>query len=502
MVGQPVRRVVEITNVILQARTDRRSMNQEILRHLPSVGQLLEHPDIASLLGETTRGWVTRLVQSVVDEQRDDLVGGKKSQAVSRDELTDRLISTVKARHAKLLAPAMKRVINATGIVVHTNLGRACYPETAVLRMGEAARYNCDLEMDLEAGARGHRGRDVETKLALLTGGQDALIVNNNAAALWLAVRSCADKGRVLLSRGEVVAIGGSFRLHEIVQEAGCELVEVGTTNRTTVADYTDALTPGAVVLKVHRSNFTVAGFTEEVQVSELATVCRDRGHTLIYDAGSGLLESPAMFDLPSQLTVAEDLATGADIVTCSGDKLFGGGQAGLIIGRSDLVAAMRSHPMRRTFRVDKTTLAAIDGTLSHYLEGNQLTENPTLRRLNRSVDELGETARKLGDSLSGDMPSGWSWNVVESESQVGGGAGADSVLPGRMLLWTGPARELERCHLLLRRGDPAVVARISQRGLGLDTRAIGDDELEALRTAVCVAWSQMSGSPKEGKNA
>jgi len=474
-------------------------MSHETLRHLPPVGHLLEDPRIALLLGGTVRDWMTRLVQSAVDDLREELRTSRDPDVVDRQILTERLVTVILARRTALLAPAMKRVINATGIVVHTNLGRACYPELAVERMVEAARYNCDLEMDLEGGVRGHRGRGVEEKLALLTGGQDALIVNNNAAALWLSVRGCAGGGRVLLSRGEVVAIGGSFRLHEIIQETGCELVEVGTTNRTTVDDYARALTPGAVVLKVHRSNFVIEGFTEAASLPDLSALCRQKGHTLIYDAGSGLLESPSRFDLPSQSTVSEDLSAGADLVTCSGDKLFGGGQAGLVIGRSDLVKKLRAHPMCRAFRIDKTTLAVVDGVLTQYLIGDQIRSVPTLRRLDRSVEELERTARSLGEDLAAELPEGWAWSVLESESQVGGGAGADSILPGRMLLWTGPATELERCHLLLRRGTPAVVARISQQGLGLDTRAVGDDEIDLLATAVRTAWSELA-SDQAGK--
>lgn len=469
-------------------------MSQDVLRHLPSVGQLLEHPRIAPLLDDARRAWVTRLVQAAVDELREALRTGAMRPDADREALTGRIVGEILARHARIARPAMTRVINATGVVVHTNLGRACYPEQAVARMALAARRNCDLEMDLDAGRRGHRGRRVEAKLALLTGGEDALIVNNNAAALWLAVRTLARRRRVILSRGEVVAIGGSFRLHEIIAETGCVLTEVGTTNRTSLQDYADALEPDAVVLKVHRSNFVLDGFTEETGLAELGQLCRERDHTLIYDAGSGLLESPARWGLPSQLTVSEDLAAGADVVTCSGDKLFGGGQAGMIIGRADLVAAMRGHTMRRAFRVDKTTLAAVDGVLDHYLAGDQLVAVPTLRFLERSVEDLEAMARSLGESLAPHLPEGWTWEIAASESQVGGGAGADSILPGRMVLLRAPEAELERCHLALRRGDPAVVARISQSGLGLDTRALDDDELDDLAAALRRAWSTAGG--------
>jgi len=476
-------------------------MSHELLRHLPPVGQLLEDSRISPLLTDAARSWVTRLVRRVVDAERGRLTGGEVGGDVSRELLQERLVAEVLRRHAELLGPSMRRVINATGIVVHTNLGRSLYPERAVEWMSEAARGNCDLEMDLDSGRRGHRGRKVEEKLALLAGGDDALIVNNNAAALWLAVRTCADGGRVLLSRGEVVAIGGSFRLHEIIAEAGCELVEVGTTNRTALADYERALTPGAVVLKVHRSNFEMIGFTETVDLADLAGLCRERDHTLIYDAGSGLLERIERFGLPAERTLADDLAVGADLITCSGDKLFGGGQAGFAVGRVDLVDAMRGHPMRRAFRVDKTTLAAVDGVVSHYLAGDHLEALPTLRHLDRSADDLLMAAERLGEALAPDLPVGWSWSIAEGESQVGGGAGATLIVPSKLLQWRGPEEDLERCHKLLRAGHPAVIARISQEGLALDPRAVAHDEHDLLLDAVRAAWRVLvAGRPKEAE--
>ncbi len=472
-------------------------MSQETLRHLPSVGQLLEHPRIAPLLDGPARDWVTRLVQRVVDAERERLRSG--GAGADRDVLTERLAGRISDRHDALLGPAMRRVINATGVVVHTNLGRSLYPQRAAAWMTEAALHNCDLEMDLEAGRRGHRGRGVEEKLALLTGADDALVVNNNASALFLAVRGAAAGGRVILSRGEVVAIGGSFKLHTIIAETGCELVEVGTTNRTTVADYAEALCPGAVVLKVHRSNFDMTGFTETASLSDLGELCRERGHVLIYDAGSGLFERIDRFGLPAEPVLADDLAAGADLVTCSGDKLFGGNQAGVILGRADLVASLRSHPMRRVLRVDKTALAALDGVATHYLAGDHLETVPTLVHLGRTADELAAAADRLGHDLAGDLPEGWEWTVMDAESQVGGGAGSTLIVPSRLLLWRGPEAELERCHRLLRTGEPAVVGRISQEGLALDLRAVPDDELDDLAAAVRAAWSGLKPAAEEG---
>ncbi len=468
------------------------------MRHIPPVGQLLEHPEIAPLLTDAARPWVTRMVQRVVDTERQRLRLAKDDGAVSRDDLIRDFVAAVKSRHAALLRPTLKRVINATGVLVHTNLGRSLYPRQAVDWLTAAALHNIDLEMDLESNRRGHRGRKVEEKLALLTGAEDALIVNNNAAALWLSVRATAGAGRVILSRGEVVAIGGSFRMNDILNETGCELVEVGTTNRTSVDDYRAALTPGAVVLKVHRSNFVLKGFAEEARLGELADLCRETGHTLIYDAGSGQLADLAELGLDDHHTLSADVAAGADLVTCSGDKLFGGGQAGMALGRRELIDAMRVHPMRRAFRVDKTTLAAVDGVLTHYLAGEHLDQVPTLRLAARSADELQALAAATLARLTDDVPAGWTVEIVAGTAQVGGGCSAEAELPTRLIQWRGPPAELERCHLLLRRGDPAVLARIGRGGLAVDLRSVPDEDLEVLVEALRTAWRESAATVGE----
>ncbi|MBK9302702.1 MAG: L-seryl-tRNA(Sec) selenium transferase [bacterium] len=473
-------------------------MSENALRQLPSVGQLLELPEVAALARGGARPWVTRLVQRVVDEQRARLRDAGDGDDLGREERTRLAVAAVLRGHERALQPAMRRVINATGILVHTNLGRSLLPERAVAWAAEAARHNLDLETDLAANRRGHRGRGVETKLALLTGAADALVVNNNAAALWLAVRACAGANRVVLSRGEIVAIGGSFRLDEILREAGCELVEVGTTNRTRLQDYRDALRPGAVVLKVHRSNFVQQGFVEEVALRDLAGLCRDGGHVLIYDAGSGQLADLAAAGLDGHRTLEQDLADGPDLVTCSGDKLLGGGQAGLVMGRADLVEQLRGHPLRRALRVDKTTLAALDGTLSLYLEGAHLREVPTLAFLTRTEADLERMAADLLASLAGAAPAGWRGAVVAGLAQVGGGCSADASLPTRLVQWSGPREELESCHRRLRTGEPAVLARIGQDGLAFDLRALREDELPLLAAAVASAWAHPGPNPRE----
>jgi L-seryl-tRNA(Ser) seleniumtransferase len=465
---------------------------QSRLREIPQVSALLEDDRVAPLLRGRRKSWLTKVVQREVEKLREEIRGGG---AGDRAALHERAVTRVLARERRLTGKSWTRVINGTGVVVHTNLGRSCFPPEAADAAREVALHNSDLEFDLPSGTRGHRGRAVEEKIALLTGAEDALVVNNNAAAVWLAVRYLSRGGRVLLSRGEVVAIGGSFRMHEILTETGCELVEVGTTNRTSLEDYRRELRPGATVIKVHRSNFSVEGFTEDVGVGELAELCRDAGCPLVYDAGSGLLFPCEELGLPAGETVlAEDVATGADLITCSGDKLLGGVQAGVILGSREHVAGLRGHPMRRAFRVDKTTLAALDAVMTAYLQAEGRPAVPTLDLLAQPLPTLQERAERLLGMLAPDAPAGWRGQVTPGQSSVGGGSFSTATIESRLVQWTGPKNQLEACHRRLRSLDPAVVGRMNQEGLALDVRTIADDEFDLVAAGFAEAWRRLSG--------
>jgi L-seryl-tRNA(Ser) seleniumtransferase len=465
-------------------------MSRTVLRELPSVSALLDHSEIAPLLKGRRRFWMTRVAQDVVAGLRARLLRDGRAPAGGKAALLAEAAETLKAEHAQLLRPTLTRVLNGTGVVVHTNLGRAKYPESAVAWSANAGRYNCDLEFVLETAERGHRGRKIERKAALLTGAEDALVVNNNAAAVWLAARYCTQGGKLILSRGEVVAIGGSFRMHEILAETGCELVEIGTTNRTDLRDYEEAVVPGATVMKVHRSNFRVEGFIAETSLTDLARLCAERGCRLIYDAGSGALYPFADLGLPpDERPLAEDVATGVDLTTCSGDKLLGGCQAGLVLGRSDLIAGLREHPMRRAFRVDKTILAALDAVLTLYLAAEDRPDVPTLNQLATPVSELQSRAQQLVDELQPSAPRDWIATVAETTASVGGGAYSTINLPSCSILWKGPKKELEACYTRLRLGDPALVGRINQDGLAVDLRTVTAEELPLVSAAFAAAW-------------
>ncbi len=468
---------------------------QDRMRRIPQVSTILDDSRIAPLMVGRQGAWMTRLIQETLAELRVTLRAAKSS-ASSREDLLEGAVSAILERREGLLGPSWTRVLNGTGVVVHTNLGRSCFPPEAAEAAHTVALHNSDLEFDLETGTRGHRGRLIEEKAALLAGAPDALIVNNNAAAVWLAVRYASQGGRVLLSRGEVVAIGGSFRMHEILAETGCELVEIGTTNRTSLQDYVDAMQPGTTVLKVHRSNFVVEGFTEEVALSDLAEACRQHDCPLVYDAGSGAIYPYEDLGLPAgERLLTEDVATGAHLVTCSGDKLLGGCQAGIIFGSQEMITGLRKHPMRRAFRVDKTTLAALDAVMSLYLASDGQPDIPTLNQLGMGLDDLADRARRLQAILAEKAPDSWQGSVVSGQSSVGGGSFSTTSIESRLLLWDGPKAELEACHQYLRLGNPALVGRMNQDGLAVDVRTISEEEINLVAEAFVAAWARLKSS-------
>jgi len=469
------------------------------LRELPPISALLADDRLAPLLVGRRKLWLTRVIQAVVADLRQELRSATGSVR-SREQLLELAVERVIAWKDRLTTKSWTRVLNGTGVVVHTNLGRSCYSEAAAEAARTVALHNSDLEFDLSSGTRGHRGRRVEEKAALLAGAADALIINNNAAAVWLAVRHLSRGGRVVLSRGEVVAIGGSFRMHEILAETGCTLVEIGTTNRTSLDDYRQALSPDTTVLKVHRSNFVVAGFTEEVDLADLANLCREADCRLVYDAGSGAFHPYDDLGLPAgEHLLSEDVAAGPDLVTCSGDKLLGGCQAGIIFGSTAHVSALRKHPMRRAFRVDKTTLAALDEVLTAYLREEGRPEIPTLDQLALGLTVLADRAERLREELAPKAPGGWLGEVVSGQSSVGGGTFSVTRIESRLLLWHGPKAELERCHQLLRLGEPALVGRMNQQGLAVDVRTLAEAEMELVVRAFERVWQVMASDGRAG---
>jgi L-seryl-tRNA(Ser) seleniumtransferase len=411
--------------------------------------------------------------RDILAEERERLAAGE--EPASLGDLADRLVGRLEG----WLVLPVTQTINATGVIVHTNLGRAPWPEAAIEAAVAAARDYVFLEIDRTTGRRGARFRLAEEHLIALTGGEDALVTNNNAAALGLAV-ALAGRGRgVVVSRGELVEIGGGVRIPEIVRRAGAKLVEVGTTNRTRVADFEPPLADGSatVVLRVHPSNFRQEGFVETADPTALAELAHRHGAIVVDDLGSGALLPTERFGLAHEPTPRERLAAGADVVTFSGDKLVGGPQAGLVVGRADLIARMRRDPLARAMRPDKVTLAAVAATLGLYRTGVAEASIPIWRMIGRPVEELRNRAIGMTGSLG--RPA----SVIEIRSTVGGGSLPGETLPSVGIAIDGPSPD--RLLATLRSGRPPVVGRIEDGRAVFDLRTVEHDDDRALFAAL-----------------
>lgn len=442
---------------------------------IPSVDRLLLDERFVALVRDHGRDRVVQATRGAVDDVREALATGEGPDAADDPALYAR---AVRARLEEADEPSLVPVINGTGVVLHTNLGRAPLAGEAVRAMVAAASGYTNLEYDLEQGRRGSRYDHCVSLLKELTGAEDALVVNNAAGALMLALNTLARDAGVAVSRGELVEIGGGFRIPEILERSGARLVEVGSTNRTRLADYEAVLEPESVqaVLKVHRSNFRISGFTEEATVEALAPAAHARGLPVIYDLGSGLLADPADLGLPPEPRPTEALIHGADVVVFSGDKLLGGPQAGVVLGRRELVARLRRNPMCRALRVDKTTLAALEATLRLYRRPEQaLAGIPVLRMLAADAEALGERARRLAARL---MEEGVPCDVMQVSGAVGGGTYPGVELPSWAIVPELPG-SADRVAELLRLGTPSIVGRIIDDRLAIDVRTVLEGEEE-----------------------
>jgi L-seryl-tRNA(Ser) seleniumtransferase len=444
-------------------------------RDLPSVSALLETSGVKWLLEQHPRRVVLDAVRSSVEAAR--AAGGSQ-------QTEEQWIETIASAVRESTRPSLRRVINATGVVLHTNLGRAPLADLAISAIGHVAEGFSNLEYDIETGQRGSRYSHCVGLLRQLTGAEDALVVNNCAAAIVLSLNALAQRKEVLVSRGELVEIGGSFRIPDIMARSGAKLVEVGTTNRTHDDDYRRAITPRtAAIVKVHRSNFSIEGFTSEVSVERLAFIADEHGLPVIHDLGSGLLLPLDDYGLFGEPTASVALAAGATLVLMSGDKLLGGPQAGIILGRGAAIARLRKNPFARAMRVDKLTLSALEATLRLYLEPERaLKEVPVLAMLTQRVEDIESRARSIVTSLrSHNIDS----EITPSAASVGGGAFPTAAIPSRaIVLQSDPARTEER----LRYGEPAVIGRIADGKLLLDLRSVLPREDAALVKAIVQA--------------
>ena len=458
-----------------------------LLRQLPSVDELLQEPSIRGLMESVPRWAVVEAVREVLDRWRRIVAAGPSGS--SQTDPPPRAVLIAEAREAarRLDRPALRRLINATGVIVHTNLGRAPLPEAAIKRIVEVARGYSNLEYDLEHGTRRSRQAHVEWLLCRLTGAEAALAVNNNAAAVLLAINTLAEGKEVIVSRGELVEIGDSFRIPDIMRRAGGILKEVGTTNRTYLRDYEAAIGGAtAMLLKVHPSNFRILGFAAEVPVSELAALGQQRGLPVVEDVGSGALLDLTQIGLPKEPLPSESVRAGADLVTFSGDKLLGGPQAGLIVGKRSLVERLHLNPLARAVRIDKLTLAALEATLRLCLdEGRAFSDIPVLRALAMPLREVDRRANRLCGQIATLASGHLEVSVISGTSEVGGGALPLEAIPTRLVAVRAAHLTSQVIEERLRRTDPPVMVRIKDGQVLLDPRTVLEEELEELAKVV-----------------
>ncbi len=427
------------------------------LRDLPSVDRLLADERLAHEPHDLVLG----AARSVLERAREEIRVGREPSP---------LVDAVLEELARGRRPSLRRVLNATGVLVHTNLGRAPLADAALARVAEVGSGYSNLEYDLERGQRGSRQDHLRSLLRRLTGAEAALVVNNNAAAVLLALAALAEGREVVVSRGELIEIGDGFRIPDVLARSGARLVEVGTTNRTRASDYERAIGPEtAILLRVHQSNFRVVGFSEQPRLDELAELARKHDVPLVDDLGSGALAA-----VGDETTPAESLRAGADLVCFSGDKLLGGPQAGIVVGRTKLVERLRRHPLQRALRADKLTLAALEGTLSLALSPETRDRIPVLRMLHEPVEQVRARAERLAELVGGE--------VEETVARVGGGA-----LPLAELQSAACAVEEELAEPL-RLGNPPVIAVVRDGRTLLDCRALSDDEVDEVAAAVAAA--------------
>jgi len=454
-----------------------------LLKSIPKVDKVLEWPGVQPLLQVKPRPLVLKAVRSVLEALRQEALATEPVALPSQDILTSRIATEVE----RFGTPSLKRVVNGTGVVIHTNLGRSPLPESVRELLNGIAFGYSNLEFNLAEGERGSRHSHVENLLCELTGAEAALVVNNNAAAVLLALASMAAGKEVVVSRGELVEIGGSFRIPDVMRQSGALLREVGTTNRTHPADYRAAVTSEtALFLKVHASNFAMSGFTAEVNAPQLVSLGREFGLPVMADVGSGSLLDPARLGMGNEPTVQEFVRSGVDVVTFSGDKLLGGPQAGLIVGRKACLERMGKHPLLRALRMDKLTLAALEGTLRLYHDDRQALECiPTLRMLTTTVSELKARGKSLVRRLRRILPAHVELSLVDGESQVGGGALPGQELPTLLMTVRVAGLSAGELETRLRTGTIPVIGRIAKGEFLLDLRTILDADVPHLASAL-----------------
>jgi len=452
---------------------------QTDFRNLPSVDRLTSDGRLVALANAYSRSLVLDTARQTLEECRFSIASGDTAPSF------DVLVESISSRVKSMAEPSLVPVINATGVILHTNIGRAPLSREAMAAMEMTSRGYNNLEYDLETGRRGTRQVHVTSLLCRLTGAEAALVVNNNASAVLLALSAFAKRKEVIVSRGQAIEIGGSFRIPDVMRQSGAKLVEVGTTNCTYIADYEQAITPRtAALLRVHSSNFKIVGFTQEAALEELVELGSRHNLLVLDDLGSGCLLDTTKFGLDPEPTVQDSIAGGVDLAFMSGDKLLGGPQAGIIVGRKHLVDKLKKHPLARAVRTDKLRLAALAATLLHYVKEEAEQKIPIWRMISTPPAEIEGRARKWADQLPGLA------TVVEGESVVGGGSLPGSTLPSQLVAIKASGKgkgqnKVQKLAERLRAQSPAVIARIEGNTLLLDPRTVSPEDDESVLTAL-----------------
>jgi L-seryl-tRNA(Ser) seleniumtransferase len=468
-----------------------------LLRQIPPVDEVLQEPVVERLLEAHPRWVVVEAIRETLEEHRQHALALLREGMEASIPHLSTLLDQVCLKVVHRARPSLRRVINATGVILHTNLGRAPLSREAQARLLEIAQHYSTLEFDLREGTRGSRQVHVEGLLTRLTGAEAALAVNNNAAAVLLSINTMADGREVVVSRGELIEIGGSFRIPDVMRKAGGILREVGTTNRTHAKDYEEAISDRtALLLKVHPSNFQMVGFTSEVSLGDLVDLGRRRGVPVMMDAGSGALTDLASFGLKGEPTTQEALRSGADLVTFSGDKLLGGPQAGIAVGRKGVIERLRKNPLARAVRIDKLSLAALEATLRGYLEGEKgLGTIPALAMITCPLEEIRQRAERAQAGLQEQTHPSIRVTIEEHRSEVGGGALPAESLATYCVAIHSPQVAPHRLEAALRGADPAVVGRIKGEKVLLDLRTVREEEVGLLIGAVGPILAREVGS-------
>ncbi len=464
--------------------------NQQLLRALPSIDALLRTATGGSLRAALGAEHATLLARQVADELRGQILSGGiniENGAVA-NELLKEAENLLSSRHQQQIATGVHRVINATGVILHTNLGRAPLSDAARRAMEHASGY-CNLEFDLNSGSRGRRGGRAEDLLATLTGTEAALVVNNCAAAALLVLTVLARNGETIVSRGELVEIGGDFRVPEVMAQSGTEMIEVGTTNRTKLSDYEKAINDKTrLIMRVHTSNYRIVGFTKTPALKELAALAHDKGLLLYEEAGSGALIDFTEYGITGEPLIRESFEAGADVISFSGDKLLGGPQAGLLVGRADVIERMRKHSLYRALRADKLRLAALEATLESYARHATTQEIPAHQMINASDAELRERAQRVFDKIRQAVSEQLALEIVEGESAIGGGAAPTSRLRTSLLSISHKNLTANEIEERLRRSQLPVIARIEEGRVLLDLRTVAaPDEAHLISTVLSI---------------